>query len=234
MKDHQQNILLVEDEPAIREMLRLPIEREGFRFREAADTSEAFKQIQEEKPTLILLDWMLPGQSGVEFIGVLRKNRDMKKIPIIMLTARTEESDKLQGFDAGVDDYLSKPFSIKELLARIHAVLRRYQSTDAEENNKLDVDGLKLEPEMHRVMANDNEVKLGPTEFRLLQHFMTYPERVHSRGQLLNQVWGETVYVEERTVDVHIRRLRKALSATGHDRFIQTVRSAGYRFSNKV
>lgn len=232
MKDHQKSILLVEDEASIREMLRLPIEREGFHLQEAGDTVDAFKKIQYEKPALILLDWMLPGQSGVDFAGLLRKNKETAKIPIIMLTARTEESDKLQGFDAGIDDYLSKPFSIKELLARIHAVLRRYSSAD-EEYEKLEIDGLELEPEMHRVTANGTEVKLGPTEFRLLHYFMQRPERVHSREQLLNRVWGETVYVEERTVDVHIRRLRKALSLSGHDLFIQTVRSAGYRFSNK-
>lgn len=232
MKDCQKNILLVEDEPAIREMLRLPIEREGFQFRGAGDTSEALQCIQEEEPTLILLDWMLPGQSGVDFAAALRRNTATKNIPIIMLTARTEESDKLQGFDAGIDDYLSKPFSIKELLARIHAVLRRGK-TKTDVSERLEIDGLVLEPEMHRVTANNTGIKLGPTEFRLLHYFMMRPERVHSREQLLNQVWGETVYVEERTVDVHIRRLRKALSATGHDRLLQTVRSAGYRFSDK-
>lgn len=233
MMDCKNTILLVEDESAIRNMLRLSIEREGFCLLEAENTTEAFQHIQSEKPSLILLDWMLPGQSGVDFASLLRKNPKTAKIPIIMLTARGEESDKLQGFDAGVDDYISKPFSIKELLARIYAVLRRYQSAEAEADTKLEVEGLILEPELHRVTANGKDVKLGPTEFRLLQYFMTRPERVHSRGQLLNQVWGETVYVEERTVDVHIRRLRKALSEEGHDRFIQTVRSAGYRFSTK-
>lgn len=228
----RKTILLVEDESAIRDMLCIPIEQHGFNFKGASDTMDAYRQIQEEKPSLILLDWMLPGQSGLDFCALLRKDPNTKKIPIIMLTARSQETDKLEGFNAGADDYLAKPFSIKELLARINAVLRRSED-DSEDMSRLEIEGLVLEPEMHRVSANGKAIKLGSTEFKLLQYFMTRPERVHSREHLLNRVWGETVYVEERTVDVHIGRLRKALSQTGHDHLIQTVRSAGYRFSNK-
>lgn len=232
MKASQQSILMVEDESGIREMLRLPIQREGFEFIEAPNTLVAIGKIEEKLPSLILLDWMLPGQSGIEFAKLLRRRKETAHLPIIMLTAKTQELDKLASFDVGVDDYITKPFSIRELLARIHAVLRRIDG-DKKENQRLQVQNLVLEPELHRVMANSNMIKLGPTEFRLLHFFMRNPERVHSRGQLLNQVWGETVYVEERTVDVHIRRLRKALAEDGYDRFIQTVRSAGYRFSEK-
>lgn len=232
MKTPSHNILMVEDESGIREMLRLPIQREGFEFREAQDTLEAIQRIEEKKPNLILLDWMLPGQSGIDFARLLRRKKETARIPIIMLTAKTQELDKLKSFDVGVDDYMTKPFSIRELLARIHAVLRRAEG-DKKENQKLQVQSLILEPEFHRVMIDNKTIKLGPTEFRLLHYFMRHPERVHSRGQLLNQVWGETVYVEERTVDVHIRRLRKALTEDGYDRLIQTVRSAGYRFSEK-
>lgn len=232
MKASQQSILMVEDESGIREMLRLPIQREGFEFIEAQDTLEAIGKIEEKLPNLILLDWMLPGQSGIEFAKLLRRKKETARLPIIMLTAKTQELDKLASFDVGVDDYITKPFSIRELLARINAVLRRVDG-DKKENQKLQIQNLVLEPEFHRVMINSKTIKLGPTEFRLLHYFMRNPERVHSRGQLLNQVWGETVYVEERTVDVHIRRLRKALAEEGYDRFIQTVRSAGYRFSEK-
>lgn len=232
MKASQQSILMVEDESGIREMLRLPIQREGFEFIEAPNTLVAIGKIEEKLPSLILLDWMLPGQSGIEFAKLLRRRKETAHLPIIMLTAKAQELDKLASFDVGVDDYITKPFSIRELLARIHAVLRRIDG-DKKENQRLQVQHLVLEPELHRVMANSNMIKLGPTEFRLLHFFMRNPERVHSRGQLLNQVWGETVYVEERTVDVHIRRLRKALAEDGYDRFIQTVRSAGYRFSEK-
>lgn len=232
MKSPQQSILMIEDESGIREMLRLPIQREGFEFLEAQDTLEAIGLIEKKLPSLILLDWMLPGQSGIEFAKLLRRRKETARLPIIMLTAKTQEMDKLFSFDIGVDDYITKPFSIRELLARIHAILRRVDG-DKKEDQKLQVNNLVLEPEFHRVMINSKSIKLGPTEFRLLHYFMRNPERVHSRGQLLNQVWGETVYVEERTVDVHIRRLRKALAEDGYDRFIQTVRSAGYRFSEK-
>jgi two-component system phosphate regulon response regulator PhoB len=232
MKKTQQTILVVEDEPGIREMLRLPIQREGFEYQEAQNTMEAINLIEEKTPNLILLDWMLPGQSGLDFARLLRRKKETAKTPIIMLTAKTQEMDKLSGFNAGIDDYLTKPFSIRELVARVHAVLRRTNQDDTE-NQTLKVNELILEPEFHRVMISDKMIKLGPTEFRLLHYFMKHPERVYSRGQLLNQVWGETVYVEERTVDVHIRRLRKALAEEGYDRYIQTVRSAGYRFSQK-
>jgi len=182
-------------------------------------------------PDLVLLDWMLPGKSGVMFAKELRANERTRQIPIIMLTARSEEQDKIMGLDSGADDYVTKPFSPKELLARIKAVLRRRapQMTD----DAVEVQGLRLDPITHRVSGNGDTIDLGPTEFRLLHFFMTHPERVHSRSQLLDQVWGDHVFVEERTVDVHIRRLRSSLESTGHDALIQTVRGTGYRFSTQ-
>ncbi len=222
-------ILIVEDEAAIRQMVCLALAQSGYACLEAADAGEAQAQVLEQLPDLILLDWMLPGVSGVEYARRLRREKLTRGIPIIMLTARVEEEDKVRGLDAGADDYITKPFSTRELLARIKALLRR--STPHAAEVALDVDGLQLDPATHRVMAGSIPITLGPTEFRLLQFFMSHPERVHSRERLLNDVWGDNVYVEERTVDVHIRRLRKALSASGHDRLIQTVRGAGYRLS---
>jgi two-component system phosphate regulon response regulator PhoB len=222
-------ILIVEDEAAIRQMVCLALTQSGYACLEAADASEAQSRLLEQVPDLILLDWMLPGVSGVEYARRLRREKLTQKIPIIMLTARVEEEDKVRGLDAGADDYITKPFSTRELLARIKALLRRATPHAAEV--ALDVDGLQLDPATHRVSAGARPIALGPTEFRLLQFFMSHPERVHSRERLLNDVWGNNVYVEERTVDVHIRRLRKALAVSGHDRLIQTVRGAGYRLS---
>ncbi|MCG6969589.1 MAG: phosphate regulon transcriptional regulator PhoB [Gammaproteobacteria bacterium] len=224
-----QHILVVEDETAISDMIGFTIDRAGYTWRAAMDTKEAATCIAERLPDLILLDWMLPGISGIDYAKRLRKEELTQDIPIIMLTARGEESDKLRGFDAGVDDYISKPFSPKELVARIKAVLRRV--SPFKEDSICQIDELRLDASSHRVSVNDSCVEMGPTEFKLLQFLMTHPERVYSRTQLLDYVWGSNVYIEDRTVDVHIRRLRKALGDHGYDRFIQTVRGAGYRFS---
>jgi two-component system phosphate regulon response regulator PhoB len=223
-------ILVVDDEASIREMVRFALERNGYQIHEAGDTREAQLQIAEHRPDLILLDWMLPDMSGVDFARRLKKERDTAEIPVIMLTARAEEDDKIRGLESGADDYITKPFSPRELMARIKAVLRRLPGHG---QNKLSADGLELDLESHRVTAKEQAVELGPTEFRLLHFFISHPDRVYSRTQLLDQVWGSNVYVEERTVDVHIRRLRKALEESGYDRFIQTIRSAGYRFSTR-
>ena len=227
-----EKILLVEDEPAIREMAVMALERAGFTLLEAADAAEAEAVLAEGLPDLILLDWMLPGTSGIELARRLRREEYTREVPIIMLTARTEEDDRVRGLEVGADDYVTKPFSTRELAARIKAVLRRAQAQD--ESGVIEVQGLRLETASHRVTANGERVELGPTEFRLLQFFMAHPERVYSRAQLLDMVWGRNAFVEERTVDVHIRRLRKALSTQGHDRLIQTVRGTGYRFSPQV
>jgi len=223
-------ILIVDDEPAIRQMVCLALSQANFDCLEAMDTTEAQTKILADKPDLILLDWMLPKVSGMEYARQLRREKLTEDIPIIMLTARTEEEDKIKGFDSGVDDYITKPFSTRELLARIRALLRRTSPHAAEIT--VEIGGLSLDPVTHRVTANSATLSLGPTEFRLLHFFMTHPERVHSRERLLNDVWGDNVYVEERTVDVHIRRLRKILAPAGCDRLIQTVRGTGYRFSD--
>ena len=225
-------ILVVEDETPIREMITFVLEQNGFNSVEAIDIKQAKDKIIEPYPDLILLDWMLPGGSGVKLAKELKQNEFTRNIPIIMLTARADEDDKVKGLDAGVDDYVTKPFSPKELIARIKAVIRRVSPTLLAE--KVEFHGLKLDPVAHYVTINDKSLDLGPTEFRLLHFFMTHTERVYSREQLLNNVWGTNVYVEDRTVDVHIRRLRKAIAGEGHDDFIQTVRGAGYRFSGKV
>jgi two-component system phosphate regulon response regulator PhoB len=229
MQSTRGKILIVEDEAAIRQMVCLALAQAGFQCLEAADAAEAQTRIVEHQPDLVLLDWMLPGTSGVEYARRLRREKLTQHIPVIMLTARTEEEDKVRGLDSGADDYLTKPFSTRELVARIKALLRRTAPHAAE--TPVEVEGLALDPVTHRVTAHGSTLALGPTEFRLLHFFMTHPERVHSRERLLNGVWGDGVYVEERTVDVHIRRLRKALSTSGHERLIQTVRGAGYRFS---
>jgi len=222
-------ILVVEDEPAIQELVSYNLELAGHRAVRADNAEQALEMVRTELPDLVVLDWMLPGMSGIEFARRLRTDKRTHAVPLIMLTARVDEKDKLTGLETGADDYLTKPFSPRELNARVKAVLRRRapQATD----DAVDVDGLQLDPVTHRVSGNGQTLSLGPTEFRLLHFFMTHAERVYSRTQLLDQVWGDHVFVEERTVDVHIRRLRKALEATGHDRLIQTVRSAGYRFS---
>ena len=222
-------ILVVEDEPAIQALIEVNLRRAGHTARLAADAESAKRMVQDELPDLVLLDWMLPGMSGVDLARQLRSVPRTRAVPIIMLTARAEERDKIEALELGADDYVTKPFSPRELMARIKAVLRRHapQSTD----DAVELGGLRLDPGTHRVSAGAAEVNLGPTEFRLLHFLMTHPERVHGRSQLLDQVWGDHVFVEERTVDVHIRRLRAALEASGHDRLIQTVRGSGYRMS---
>jgi two-component system phosphate regulon response regulator PhoB len=222
-------ILIIEDESAVREMLRFMLQPHGFQVTEAADTRQAEKLIAAAPPSLILLDWMLPGMSGPEFARILKRNPSTWEIPIIMLTARGEEDNKVQGLESGADDYVTKPFSTKELLARIRALLRRAAPLSNDE--RIEMGDITLDPATHRVSAKEAPLELGPTEFRLLHFFMAHPERVYSRSQLLDQVWGTNVYIEERTVDVHIRRLRKALEPSGSDTMLQTVRGAGYRFS---
>jgi two-component system phosphate regulon response regulator PhoB len=222
-------ILIVEDERAIRDMVCLALNQAGFECQQAADTTEAQKSLVTELPDLILLDWMLPGTSGIDYARKLRAEKLTRDVPIIMLTARTQEDDKIKGLDTGADDYITKPFSTRELVARIKAMLRRTAPNAVD--TPVEIDGLNLDPVTHRVQAGDIRLELGPMEFKLLHFFMTHPERVHSRGSLLDSVWGSNVYVEERTVDVHIRRLRKALEPSGHDRLVQTVRGSGYRLS---
>ncbi|WP_025819936.1 phosphate regulon transcriptional regulator PhoB [Shewanella marina] len=225
-------ILIVEDELAIQEMLVFVLEQHGFNVKTAETMPQALAQMNEPYPDLILLDWMIPGGSGIQFAKQIKMDKFTRQIPIIMLTARGEEEDKVKGLEVGADDYMTKPFSPKELVARIKAVLRRSAPTRLEE--VIEVQGLALDPVSHRVSVADSVLDMGPTEFRLLHFFMTHPERVYSREQLLDNVWGTNVYVEDRTVDVHIRRLRKAIEASGHDRLIQTVRGAGYRFSTRL
>ncbi len=225
-------VLIVDDEAPIREMIAVALEMAGYECIEAGSVQEAHSKIIDRKPDLILLDWMLPGTSGVEFARRLKREDRTNELPIIMLTAKGEEDNKVQGLESGADDYITKPFSPRELVARLKAVLRRTDSTST--NGPIAVEGLILDPVSHRVTINDKPVDMGPTEYRLLEFFLTHQERVYTRGQLLDHVWGGNVYVEERTVDVHIRRLRKALSTDDHDRFIQTVRGTGYRFSVKV
>lgn len=222
-------ILIVEDDSAIRELLTINLESAGHRTMEARSAEDAEQLIQASLPDLILLDWMLPGRSGPQFAARLRENERTVDIPIIMLTARTDENDRITGLEVGADDYMVKPFSPRELIARIKAVLRRRKPQMTED--KVETNGLVLDPVTHRIYAHGQSLAIGPTEFRLLHFFMTHPERVHSRSQLLDKVWGDHVFVEERTVDVHIRRLRSVLEASGHDGLIQTVRGSGYRFS---
>lgn len=222
-------ILLVEDDDAIRAMVRFNLERAGFDVDEAGDCRNARVRIADAAPDLILLDWMLPDISGLEFARGLRREELTREIPVIMLTARAAEDDKVRGLDSGVDDYITKPFSGRELLARIRAVLRR--SLPEGEDEEVAANGLTLNLASHRVLADGRSVELGPTEFRMLRFFLTHPDRVYSRSQLLDRVWGSGVFVEERTVDVHILRLRKALAPFGYDHFVQTVRGAGYRFT---
>ncbi len=222
-------ILIVEDEPAIQELLAFNVIQAGFVALRAGDAEEAWQQIRDHAPDMILLDWMLPSTSGVVLAKQLRSETQTRDIPIIMLTARGDERDKILGLESGADDYITKPFSPRELMARIRAVMRRHIPTLA--NDGVAGGGLELSPDSHRVTAQGQAIELGPTEFRLLHFFMTHAERVYSRTQLLDQVWGTQVFVEERTVDVHIRRLRAALEVSGLDSLIQTVRGSGYRFS---
>lgn len=224
-------VLIVDDEASIREMIAVALEMADYDYLEAADTTEAHSLVVDKHPDLILLDWMLPGTSGIELARRLKRDPVTSEIPIIMLTARSEEDNKVLGLEAGADDYITKPFSPRELVARLKAVLRR--TTPAGVEDPVEVEGLRLDPVSHRVTANGQPLEVGPTEFRLLQFFMTHQERAYTRNQLLDQVWGGNVYVEERTVDVHIRRLRKALGA-GHEHLVQTVRGTGYRFSTQA
>lgn len=224
-------VLIVDDEPAIREMIAVALEMADYDYLEATDAREAHALIVDRQPDLILLDWMLPGTSGMELARRLKRDETTAEIPIILLTAKAEEDNKIQGLEVGADDYITKPFSPRELVARLKAVLRR--TTPAGVETPVDVDGLRLDPLCHRVTADGKVITMGPTEYKLLQFFMTHQERVYTRGQLLDQVWGSNVYVEERTVDVHIRRLRKALGPA-FDHLIQTVRGTGYRFSTRA
>jgi len=229
-------ILVVEDEPAIQELIALNLKKAGHMVLCADNAEHARKMINNILPDLVLLDWMLPDMSGLEFARRLRREERTKAIPIIMLTARIQENDKISGLEAGADDYITKPFSPRELIARIKAVLRRRLPEMSDEI--IEIGGLRLDPTTHRVYVNTNdkllkplEITLGPTEFRLLHFLMAYKERVHTRAQLLDRVWGDHVFIEDRTVDVHIRRLRKILEAVGKENLVQTVRGTGYRFS---
>ncbi|HET7831643.1 MAG TPA: phosphate regulon transcriptional regulator PhoB [Gallionella sp.] len=225
----QAKILVVEDEPAIQELLEFNVVQAGYKVLRAENADGAWQQIRNNLPDLILLDWMLPDTSGVVLAKQLRIDARTKDVPIIMLTARGDERDKVLGLESGADDYITKPFSPRELMARIRAVLRRHAPQIPDE--MVSAAGLELSPTAHRVTANGKSLELGPTEFRLLHFFMTHAERVYSRTQLLDQVWGTQVFVEERTVDVHIRRLRAVLEPVSMDNLIQTVRGSGYRFS---
>ena len=222
-------VLVVEDEPSIQELIAASLLRAGHLVLRADTAEDAMRLVNESLPDVVLLDWMLPGMSGIQYARRLRGDERTRSLPIIMLTARSEEHDKVAGLDAGADDYLTKPFSPRELLARIKAVLRRRAPQMTEDC--VDVEGLRIDPVSHRVTGNGQALDLGPTEFRVLHFFMTHTDGVHRRGQLRDHVWGDHVFVEERTVDVHIRRLRSSLELSGHDRLIQTVRGSGYRFS---
>lgn len=222
-------ILVVEDEPAIQELIAVNLGFAGHKVVRALDAETAQRLIRDELPDLILLDWMLPGMSGVALARRLRGDARTRDTPIIMLTAKGHEADKVEGLDAGADDFITKPFSPRELMARINAVLRRRAPQLTQES--IEIGDLHLDPVAHRVSGGGQALSIGPTEFRLLHFFMTHLERVFSRSQLLDQVWGDHVFVEERTVDVHIRRLRKTLEPTGHDRHVETVRGSGYRFT---
>lgn len=224
----RKRILVVEDEFAIREMLSFNLGRAGYHVQPASSGREARAAIADGYPDLVLMDWMLPDVSGLELVRQLKRDENTREIPVIMLTARAQEDDRVTGLDGGADDYIVKPFSQRELLARIRAALRR---ASPGEDDVVTVGQLKLDSVSHQVTVGDAEIALGPTEYRLLDFFMHHPDRVYSRAQLLDRVWGGGVYVEERTVDVHIRRLRKALAPYGYDRLVRTVRGAGYRFS---
>jgi two-component system phosphate regulon response regulator PhoB len=223
--------LLVEDEAPIRDMIAVALIMADYRVLEADNVQDAHAMVVDHCPDLVLLDWMLPGASGIELARRLKRDTATAELPIIMLTAKSEEDNKIQGLEAGADDYITKPFSPRELVARLKAVLRR--TTPQGVDDAIELDGLRLDPASHRVSVYGQALELGPTEYRLLQFFMTHQERVYTRSQLLDQVWGGNVYVEERTVDVHIRRLRKALGQP-HQALIQTVRGTGYRFSAQV
>lgn len=224
-------ILVVDDEPAIRDMLCVALEAADYHVLEAENAQQAHITIVDQQPDLVLLDWMMPGTSGLELLRRLKRDEVTEKTPVIMLTAKAEEDSKISGLDSGADDYIAKPFSPRELISRVKAVLRRIGREDLKE--PITVDQLLFDPISHRVSIGDQAINLGPTEYRLLQFFITHQERVYSRNQILDYVWGSNVYLDERTVDVHIRRLRKAISVAGHDNYVQTVRGAGYRFSTE-
>lgn len=224
-----QRILVVDDEASIRDMLSMALEAVGYEVIQAGSAQEAHSIIIDKAPDLVLLDWMMPGTSGLELLRRLKHSELTKDLPVVMLTAKTEEDNTIAGLDAGADDYISKPFSPRELVSRVKAVLRRTGREDLVD--PIEVQGMLFDPISHRVSINGKPINLGPTEYRLLQFFLTHQERVYTRDQILDYVWGGNVYIDERTVDVHIRRLRKAISGDGHDRFVQTVRGAGYRFS---
>ena len=227
----EKTVLIVDDEAPIREMIAVALEMADYACLEAANAKEAYTAIVDNRPDMILLDWMLPETSGIELARRLKRDESTAEIPIIMLTAKSEEDNKIQGLEIGADDYITKPFSPRELVARLKAVLRRATPQGIE--SPIDVEGLVLDPVCHRVTSNGHALTMGPTEYKLLQFFMTHQDRVYTRSQLLDLVWGGNVYVEERTVDVHIRRLRKALGSE-HDYLVQTVRGTGYRFSAKT
>jgi two-component system, OmpR family, phosphate regulon response regulator PhoB len=224
-------ILIVEDEQPIREMIAFALRRAGFGVAEAEDSHKARVQLSDQRPDLVLIDWMLPDMSGLELTRLIKRESATRDLPVIMLTARAAEGDKVAGLDGGADDYMTKPFSPRELLSRINAVLRRAGSASSDDS--IDLGGLQMNRAAHRVTANGAEVPLGPTEYRMLEFFMLNPERVYTRAQLLDRVWGGNIYVEERTIDVHIRRLRKALEDVDMSHLVQTVRGSGYRFSTK-
>lgn len=228
-----ETILVVEDEPAIQEMIVTTLEMAGFHCLQAEDVPQAYQQVVDHRPDLLLLDWMLMGnQSGIDLCRLLKKDEMLFEIPIIMLTAKGEEDNKVQGLDAGADDYITKPFSTRELISRIKAVLRRSNALSGDKS--IEHVGLRLDPISQRVTADGKPLDIGPTEYRLLAFFMSHPERAYTRTQLLDQVWGGNVYVEDRTIDVHIRRLRKVLDPYDYAEFIQTVRGTGYRFSTQI
>ena len=224
-------ILVVEDDAAIRDMLCFSLRHAGFDCEPVSDAEQGLSWLKNQQPDLILLDWMLPGIDGIEFIRRLRANEYSADIPVIMLTAKGESEDMVKGLSVGADDYVNKPFSPPELIARMKALLRRCRPTENEQDQALEIAGLTIDTKSHRVHVNGQRIELGPTEFRLLHFFMQNSERAYSRGQLLDHVWGDTVYIEERTVDVHIRRLRKALEPSKHEHLVQTVRGVGYRFA---
>jgi two-component system phosphate regulon response regulator PhoB len=223
-------VLVVDDEPDIREVIRFALEGADFRVLEAGHADDARKQLASDRPDLMLLDWMLPGRSGLELAQQLKQNPKTRALPIIMVSARGEEEDRVKGLETGADDYIAKPFSPREMVARVNAVLRRTKPEGL--GDEIEIGGLLMDNVSHRVTADGTRIEIAPTEYRLLHFFMTHPDRAFTRSQLLDQVWGDQVYVEERTVDVHIRRLRKALESTGHDFLLQTVRGVGYRFSD--
>jgi two-component system phosphate regulon response regulator PhoB len=225
------NVLVVDDESDIREVIRFALQGAGFRVLEAGHADEARKLLASECPDLVLLDWMLPGRSGLELAQQLKQSAATRSVPIIMVSAKGEEEDRIRGLDTGADDYIAKPFSPREMVARVKAVLRRAKPDEL--GDDIEIAGLRIDNVSHRVTADGKPVDVAPTEYRLLHFFMTHADRAFSRSQLLDQVWGDQVYVEERTVDVHVRRLRKALEVTKHDYMLQTVRGVGYRFSNR-